>query len=88
MSLSEQLTKLLKSGISEITFAMNPEGKPFVVVGQNLSTGATGNIIQIRHQRCEGNLVESVEAVTRDIEHCAKLHVPKPDGKIIQAPRG
>jgi hypothetical protein len=88
MNLSEQITKLLRNGISEMTFGMSPEGSPFVSVVQNLQTGAKGNIIQIRHQRCAPSLVQCVESVAADIEHCAKLHVPTPDGKIIQAPRG
>lgn len=89
MTLSDQITKLLKNGISEITFGMNPEGRPFVLVAQNIMTqDRPGNILQMRHQRCASNLVECVEAVAKDIEHCAQLQVKVPDGKIIQAPRG
>ena len=89
MNLSEQITKLLKGGISEITFGMNPQGQPFVAVTQNMATvDRPGNITQIRHQKCSSNLVECVEAVAKDIEHCAELQVKIPDGKIIQVPRG
>lgn len=89
MNLSESITKLLKGGISEITFGLSPQGNPFVLVQQNMATfDRPGNILQVRHQRCAASLVECVEAVTHDIEHCAELQVKVPDGKIIQAPRG
>lgn len=87
-SFSDKITNLLKGGISEVTFGMSPEGQPFVGVIQNLATGSRGNIIQIRHQRQSTSIAECIDAVTRDVEHCAQLHVPTPDGKIIQAPRG
>lgn len=79
MNLSDSLTKLLKGGINDIVIGMNPQGLPYVQVKQVIKTGPEGNYTTVMHQKVDSSIVNCIERLGRDIEHCAELQT-----KIVQ----
>jgi len=85
MNTSESIQKLLRGGIANLSFGMNPQGQPYCQAEQNISTGAEGNITRIQHQKTGANIGVCLDALSVDIEHCAKLFVkPKEPSNIVQ----
>lgn len=81
MSLNDQITTMLKKGITQISIGMSPNKVPFVAVVQQLQTGPGGDLTTITHQRENSSVAEAFDKIAKDVEHCGEL-----GSKIIQMP--
>jgi chorismate-pyruvate lyase len=88
MNISEQLTRLLKNGIANISIGMNPQGQPFVQAEQIISTGGLeGSMTKIMIQTVRPTIGECLNAASEQIEHFSKIHkAPEKPSNLVVAP--
>lgn len=75
MNLSETIEHLLSQGVFMIKIGNSPTSKGllFVQAEQGLATGPGGNMLNVAHQ-CEGlSLVNCIEQIKRQVDHCNDL---------------